>query len=437
MTTLQKVRRKEALVAVIGLGYVGLPLVRAFGGAGFRVLGFDIDPKKVKALNRGRSYIEHIPSECIGALRRAGRFEATVEFDRLAEPDCILICVPTPLSATREPDLTFVRQTIGAVAKRLRRGQLIVLESTTYPGTTREVLLPILEATGLRVGRDFYLAYSPEREDPGNPTYRLENIPKVVGAVEGRSLRVAAALYGEVAVEVVTVSSAEAAEAAKILENIYRAVNIALVNELKVTFDRMGIDIWEVIEAAKTKPFGFHPFYPGPGWGGHCIPIDPFYLAWKARQFGLTTHFIERAGEVNRSMTEFVLGKVTQALNGRGKPVKGSRVLILGVAYKRDVDDIRESPALPLIERLRESGARVSYHDPHIPAFPPLREHPDLRMKSVKLTPAALRRQDAVVIVTDHSAYDWAWVVRHSSLVVDTRGATRSLRPGEKKVIKA
>lgn len=437
MSTLQKVRRKEALVGVIGLGYVGLPLVRAFGRVGFRVLGFDIDPKKVKALNRGRSYIEHIPSEFIGALRRAGAFEATAEFERLSEPDCILICVPTPLSPTREPDLTFVRRTAGAVAKRLRRGQLVVLESTTYPGTTREVLRPILEATGLRVGRDFYLAYSPEREDPGNPTYGLETIPKVVGALERRSLRVAEALYGHVVPQVVTVSSAEAAEATKILENIYRAVNIALVNELKVTFDRMGIDIWEVIEAAKTKPFGFHPFYPGPGWGGHCIPIDPFYLAWKARQFGLTAHFIERAGEVNLSMTEFVVQKITQALNDRGKPVKGSRVLILGVAYKRDVDDIRESPALPLIERLRDLGARVSYHDPHIPVFPPLREHPDLRMKSVKLTPAALRRQDVVVIVTDHSAYDWAWVLRHSPLVVDTRGATRSIKDTGGKVIRA
>jgi len=437
VTTLEKVRTKKALVGVIGLGYVGLPLVRAFARAGFRVLGFDVDPKKVKALNAGRSYIKHIPSSLIRELRRAGTFEATDDLGRLAEPDCILICVPTPLSPTREPDLTFVKRTAGAIADRLRPGQLIVLESTTYPGTTREVLQPILEKTGLKVGRDFYLAYSPEREDPGNPTYQMESIPKVVGAVEPKSLKVAVALYEQVAPRVVPVSSADAAEASKILENIYRAVNIALVNELKVLFDKMGLDIWEIIEAAKTKPFGYHAFYPGPGWGGHCIPIDPFYLAWKARQFGVTTHFIERAGEVNVSMTEFVAQRIAQALNQRRKPLKGSKVLVLGVAYKRDVDDIRESPALPLIERLQELGARVSYHDPHIPVFPSLREHPDLKMKSVKLTPAALRRQDAVVIVTDHSAYDWDWVAEHAPLIVDTRGATRSVTRGRKKIVKA
>ncbi len=437
MTTLQKVRRKQALVGVIGMGYVGLPLVRAFARAGFRVLGFDIDPVKVKALNAGRSYIKHIPSKFIRELRRAGTFEATDDLQRLDEPDCILICVPTPLTPTREPDLTYVTRTTEAIAQRLRRGQLIVLESTTYPGTTREVLQPILERTGLKVGRDFYLAYSPEREDPGNPTYTMESIPKVVGAVDAKSLKVAVALYGQVAPQVVPVSSADAAEATKILENIYRSVNIALVNELKMLFDKMDIDIWEVINAAKSKPFGYHPFYPGPGWGGHCIPIDPFYLAWKARQFGVTTHFIERAGEVNVSMTEFVAQKIAQALNQRGKPVKGSRVLILGVAYKRDVDDIRESPALPLIERLQELGARVSYHDPHIPVFPSLREHPGLKMKSVKLTPALLRRQDAAVVVTDHSAYDWDWVVKHAPLVVDTRDATRSVARGGKRIVKA
>ena len=437
MTTLEKVRRKKALVGVIGMGYVGLPLVRAFAHKGFRVLGFDIDPKKVAALNAGRSYIKHIPSTFIRELRQAGTFEATGDFQRLAEPDCILICVPTPLTPTQEPDLSFVRRTAGAIANRLRRGQLVVLESTTYPGTTREVLLPVLEGTGLKVGRDFYLAFSPEREDPGNPTYTMESIPKVVGAVDRPSLQVALALYGAVVPKVVPVSSAEAAEAAKILENIYRAVNIALVNELKVLFDRMGIDIWEVIDAARTKPFGYHPFYPGPGWGGHCIPIDPFYLSWKARQFGITTHFIERAGEVNVSMTEFVAQKVAQALNERKKAVKGARLLLLGVAYKRNVDDIRESPALPLIERLQEMGARVAYHDPHIPVFPPLREHPNLKMKSVRLTASLLARQDAVVVVTDHSAYDWEWVVKHAPLIVDTRGVTRSIRSGRGKVVKA
>ncbi len=437
MTTLEKVRKKKAIVGVIGLGYVGLPLVRAFARAGFRVLGFDIDGKKVKTLNAGRSYIKHIPSSFIKELRRAGTFEASDDFKRLSEPDAVLICVPTPLTATREPDLTYVTRTAQAIADRLRRGQLVVLESTTYPGTTREVLQPILEQSGLKAGRDFYLAYSPEREDPGNPTYTMETIPKVVGASDGKSLKVAVALYGQVAPRVVPVSSADAAEASKILENIYRAVNIALVNELKMLFDKMGIDIYEVIEAAKTKPFGYHPFYPGPGWGGHCIPIDPFYLAWKARRFGVTTHFVERAGEVNVSMTEFVTQKVAQALNLRGKPLKGSKVLILGVAYKRDVDDIRESPALPLIERLKELGARVSYHDPHIPVFPRLREHPGLRMKSVKLTPTLLRRQDAAVIITDHSAYDWEWVVKHAPLVVDTRNATARVRRGRKRIVKA
>jgi len=379
----RKIEAKEITVGVIGLGYVGLPLVLSFSSSGFQVLGFDIDETKVATLNKGGSYIHSIPAERVARARESG-FEATSDYDRLTEADAVLICVPTPLGRHQDPDLSFVTATAEAVSQRLRPGHIVVLESTTYPGTTREVLLPVLERSGLKAGRDFFVGFSPEREDPGNPTYRLESIPKVVGAVDPKSLRVAVALYEQVAPRVVRVSSADAAEATKILENIYRSVNIALVNELKMLFDKMDIDIWEVINAAKSKPFGYHPFYPGPGWGGHCIPIDPFYLAWKARQFGVTTHFIERAGEVNVSMTEFVAQKIAQALNQRGKPVKGSKVLILGVAYKRDVDDIRESPALPLIERLQELGARVSYNDPHIPVFPPLREHPGLKMKSVK-----------------------------------------------------
>jgi UDP-N-acetyl-D-glucosamine dehydrogenase len=434
MTTLQLVRTKQALVGIVGMGYVGLPLARAFARAGYRVLGFDIDPKKVAALTAGRSYIKHIPASTIRELVRAGMFEATADFTRLGKPDCILICVPTPLTDTHDPDLTYVEQTGLSIARCLRKGQLVVLESTTYPGTTREVLRPILESGGLRASKDFYLAFSPEREDPGNPDHTVQNVPKVVGGLDKKSLSIASALYKAVSPAVVPVSSADAAEATKILENIYRAVNIALVNELKILFDRMDLDIWEVIAAAKTKPFGYHPFYPGPGWGGHCIPIDPFYLSWKARQFGVTTHFIERAGEVNTFMTDFVAGKVSQALNGLGKALKGSRILVLGVAYKRDIDDIRESPGLPLIEKLKSAGARLAYHDPHIPVFPPLRSHPGLKMRSVKLTPALLRRQDVVVVVTDHSAYDFAWIARHARLIVDTRNAVPAGTPGARVV---
>ncbi len=423
MRTLQKVEEREALIGVIGLGYVGLPLVRAFADAGFRVLGFDVDPEKVETLNAGGSYIQHVPAEAIRELRESQSFEATCDFDRLREPDCILICVPTPLSDNREPDMTYVRDTAEAIARRLRKGQLVILESTTYPGTTREVLLPMMQRTGLRVEEDFYLAYSPEREDPGNPTHTVTEIPKVVGAAGERSLAVAAALYDAVAPEVVSVGSTGAAEATKLVENIYRAVNIALVNELKVVFDAMGVDVWEVIEAAKTKPFGFNAFYPGPGWGGHCIPIDPFYLSWKARQYGATAHFIERAGEVNTSMTGYVIEKITDALNRQKKPVNGSRILILGVAYKPNVDDIRESPALPLISRLKKRGGKVSYHDPHIPVFPRLRRYPDLTMEAVELSESVMAQQDVVVVVTDHCAYDYAWVGRHAKLIVDTRNA--------------
>jgi UDP-N-acetyl-D-glucosamine dehydrogenase len=420
---LGKIERKKALVGIIGLGYVGLPLARAFVQNGVPVLGLDVDAAKVAKLQCGRSYIKHVSDETIARMRD-NRFEATDRFERLGEPDAILICVPTPLTEAREPDLTYIVKSTEAIAITLRRGQLIVLESTTYPGTTREVVQPILEASGLRAGKDFFLAFSPEREDPGNPSFSTPTIPKVVGGLEPRSLELAATLYGQVVVRVVRVSSPEVAEACKILENTYRAVNIALVNELKVIYDRMGIDVWEVIEAAKSKPFGFQAFYPGPGLGGHCIPIDPFYLTWVARKHGLTTRFIELAGEVNTNMPHYVIDKLAEALNDRDRAVKGSKIALLGMAYKKDVDDPRESPGFELMELLLKKGAQVTYNDPHIPRLPPMRRHPGLQMDSMPLTAEYLAEQDAVLIVTDHSAYDWPWVVDHSRLVVDSRNAT-------------
>lgn len=417
---------RSARVAVIGLGYVGLPLVELFAAGGFRVLGCDIDPVKVENLRAGRSYIGHITSERVTHLRDAGRFEATTDFDHLADADAILICVPTPLGGHREPDLSAVVNTGREIARRLRPGQLVVLESTTYPGTTRDVLRPVLESGGLVAGRDFFLAFSPEREDPGNPSFSAGTIPKVVGGFDGPSGRLAQQLYAAVVPRVVPVSTCEAAEACKILENTYRAVNIALVNELKVVYDRMGIDVWEVIEAAKTKPFGFQAFYPGPGLGGHCIPIDPFYLTWAARAYGVNTRFIELAGEVNAAMPEYVISRVAEALNERGKPLRGSRILVLGAAYKPDVDDCRESPSVELMELLEERGATVAYNDPHVPALPPLRGH-TLRLESTPLTAEVLAGQDVVLIATNHRAYDYASILAHAPLVIDTRGATREL----------
>jgi len=423
-------------VGIIGLGYVGLPLACAFAGRGVAVLGFDVDAEKVAKLRGGRSYIGHIGDEVIRRMAGEG-FEATDDFTRLDEPDAIIICVPTPLTEAREPDLTFVVASTRAIAARLRPGQLVILESTTYPGTTREVLGPILEAGGLRAGVDFFLAFSPEREDPGNPAFSAPTIPKVVGGLDPASLDLASALYGKVVVEVVRVSSPEVAEACKILENTYRAVNIALVNELKMLYDRMGIDVWEVIEAAKTKPFGFQAFYPGPGLGGHCIPIDPFYLSWVARKHGMATRFIELAGEINTSMPHYVVDRLADALNDRGRPIRGSRVLVLGMAYKRDVDDPRESPGFELLELLAKKGGIVSYNDPHIPALPTMRRYPDLRMESLPLTPESLRAQDCVLIATDHSAYDWPWIVEHAPLVVDTRNATRAVSAHRGKIVRA
>jgi UDP-N-acetyl-D-glucosamine dehydrogenase len=428
---MKAIGERTARVGVIGLGYVGLPLVELFAGKGFPVLGFDVDSVKVEKLREGRSYIGHISSDRVKALRDSGRFDASADFSRLGEADAVLICVPTPLGAHREPDLTAVRLTGRAIGRYLRPGQLVVLESTTYPGTTREVLQPELEAGNLLAGRDFFLAYSPEREDPGNPRFSAANIPKVVGGSDAVSGALARALYAAAVPQVVGVSSCEVAEACKILENTYRAVNIALVNELKLVFERMGVDVWEVIDAAKTKPFGFQAFYPGPGLGGHCIPIDPFYLTWAARRYGLHTRFIELAGEVNTAMPHHVIARVAGALNDQGKALKGSRVLVLGAAYKPDVDDCRESPAVELMELLQDCGAEVAYSDPHVPVLPPLRGH-TIRLESTEPTGAVLGAQDCVVVATDHAAFDWVFLLNHAALVVDTRGVTRKFADGAK-----
>lgn len=431
---LQRLKEKQALVGVIGLGYVGLPLLDAFYHAGFPTLGFDIDQKKVDQLNAGRSYIKHVSSDQVSDWRQSGRFEATSSPARLADADVIVICVPTPLSDSRDPDLSFITGTGETIAKILRPGQLIVLESTTYPTTTRDVLLPILASTGLKVGHDFFLAYSPEREDPGNPVYSAAKIPKVVGGYDEASLELATALYSPAVVKVIPAPTMEVAEAAKILENTYRAVNIALVNELKMLFDRMDIDIWSVIEAAKTKPFGFQAFYPGPGLGGHCIPIDPFYLTWLARKQGLTTRFIELAGEVNARMPEYVIQRLSEALNDAAKPIRNSKICLLGMAYKKDVDDPRESPSFTLMELLLQRGAQLTYNDPHIPKLPSMRHHKLPAMTSSELTPEFLQSQDCVLIATDHSAYDYNFIVQHSNMVLDTRNATKSVVSGREKI---
>jgi len=436
MSLLEKIESLKARIGVIGLGYVGLPLVREFATHGFPVVGFDVDPRKVTMLNRGESYIKHIPSSLIEKLRSQCRFEATTDYARLANIDCILICVPTPLDRMKQPDLSFVEKSCRSIAAALRGGQLVVLESTTYPGTSEEIVKPILEETGLRCGVDFYLAYSPEREDPGNPDFATGAIPKVVGGTDAQSTRLAAALYAAIVEEVVPVSSTRVAEATKMLENIYRCINIALVNELKVLFDKMGIDVWEVIEAASTKPFGFQPFYPGPGLGGHCIPIDPFYLSWKAREFETPTRFIELAGEINTGMPDYVVNKMADALNKVGKPLRGSRILVLGAAYKRDVDDHRESPSIVIIEKLEEKGALVNYNDPYIPRFVKQRQH-DIDLESVELSEKVLADQDAVLIATDHTSYDYDWIVEHARMVLDTRNATRNVKKNREKIFKA
>lgn len=431
-----KIDNKDVVVGVLGLGYVGLPLAREFASVGLKVLGFDIDQKKVEVLNSGRSIIKHVPHSQVAHIVNNGLFHATSDMSQLKKPDAILVCVPTPLTENREPDVQFIVRSTETIAKYLRSGQLIVLESTTYPGTTRELMEPILESSGLKAGKDFYLAYSPEREDPGNPNFTTKTIPKVVGGLTKRCRDMTSQLYGAAIVQTVPVSSLEAAEAAKILENVYRCVNIAMVNELKIVFDKMGIDVWEVIKAASTKPFGFKAFYPGPGLGGHCIPIDPFYLTWKARQYGIPTRFIELAGEINTGMPQYVVTKTMEALNEYRKSLKGSRVLVLGLAYKKDIDDLRESPSIELIELLRHKGAKVDYNDPFIPRTHKQRRH-DLKMASKKLTAKMLAGYDVVLISTDHSDYDYEWIVQNAQLVVDARNATSAVRGAAKKVVKA
>lgn len=422
MNISEKINDKSAAVGIIGLGYVGLPLALEFCKVGFHVNGFDVDTSKVEALATGKSYINHIDANRIAAC--GSFFHPTTDFARLTETDCIIVCVPTPLNRNREPDMSYVLDTTRVIAKHLRKDHLVVLESTTYPGTTDENMRGILEATGLLAGQDFFLAYSAEREDPNNQNFSTGTIPKVVGGYTKQCLDLACSLYGNIINKVVPVSSTRAAEATKLLENIYRSVNIALVNELKILFDRMGIDIWEVIEAAKTKPFGFQAFYPGPGLGGHCIPIDPFYLTWKAREYDLNTKFIELAGEINTSMPYYVIEKTGDALNERGKNIKGARILILGLAYKKDIDDVRESPSLKLIELFQRKGAVVDYSDPYVPETHKMR-HYDYQMRSVPLTAENLHQYDAVVIATDHSQVDYAFVVANAALVVDTRNATK------------
>jgi len=418
-----RIKMRIARVAVVGLGYVGLPLAETFAWGGYPVVGFDIDAEKVKKLKTGQSYIGHISSSRVAELISTGRFEPTTSPRCFEDVDVIIICVPTPLTEAREPDLTYITRTGTMLSKHLRLGQLVILESTTYPGTTVDLLKPILEKSGLEAGREFFLAFSPEREDPGNPSFSTRSIPKVVGGIDETSRDLAISLYEPVVEGVIPVSSTQVAEACKILENTYRAVNIALVNELKIVFDAMGIDIWEVIAAAKTKPFGFQAFYPGPGLGGHCIPIDPFYLTWIAHKYGACTRFIELAGEINIAMPGYVVNRLAEALNDDGKPIKGSRVCVLGVAYKKNVDDPRESPAFTILELLQQRGAMVSYSDPHIPALPAMRHH-SIRLTSEKLTEDFLTAQDCVLIVTDHSSFNYEWIVKHAALVVDTRNAT-------------
>ncbi len=424
----KNIKNRKAYIGIIGLGYVGLPLLKTFLAGGFRVMGFDIDAKKVKMLNQGKSYIKHVQTEELKKYIKARKFQATAEFKNLAKVDVIIICVPTPLDAHKNPDLSYVLNTTEVIAQNLRKGQLVVLESTTYPGTTEEKMLPILEKKGFKVGKDFYLAYSPERENPGDKEYTTAKIPKVVGGVTPSCRRLTQALYDQIVIKTIPVSSPRVAEATKLLENIFRSVNIALVNELKMIFELMDIDIWEVIKAASTKPFGYKPFYPGPGFGGHCIPVDPFYLTWKAKEVEYPTKFIELAGEINTHMPYYVVTKTVEALNRKGKPIKGAKVLILGIAYKKDVDDQRESPALRIISLLQKKGAKVSYNDPHVPQSFGHRAYPGLDLESVQLTTRNLKGFDAVIIATDHSAYDYDWIAKNAVLIIDTRNAIKRKR---------
>jgi len=432
MALIDKIKSKEAKIGVIGLGYVGLPLVIEFCRANFKVIGFDIDPGKIELLKQGKSYIKHIDASEIA--QNSKHFLPTSDFSKISEIDCIIICVPTPLNKNREPDMSYVFNTAETIAKYLRKNQLVVLESTTYPGTTDEDMRIILEKTGMRAGEDFYLGYSPEREDPNRKDFSISTTPKVVSGYTEKCLSIVKTLYDSVVNETIPVSSTKIAEATKLLENIYRAVNIALVNELKMLFDRMGIDIWEAIEAAKTKPFGFRAFYPGPGLGGHCIPIDPFYLTWKAREYEFSTRFIELAGEINSSMPRFVVYKTIEVLNKKGKSINGAKILILGLAYKKNIDDPRESPSFRLIELFEEKGAIVDYNDPYIPKSPKMRKH-KVNKESIPLTKENLSKYDCVLIATDHSVYNAGFIVENSNLVVDTRNITNGIKSD--KVVKA
>ncbi|WP_027910576.1 UDP-N-acetyl-D-glucosamine 6-dehydrogenase [Pseudomonas sp. URMO17WK12:I4] len=423
-TVVQSFRNKKATVGIVGLGYVGLPLMLRYNDIGYRVLGLDVDEEKVARLNGGQSYIEHIPSEKVSRARQSG-FEATTDFSRVGECDALILCVPTPLNKYREPDMSYVISTADSLKPYLRPGQVVSLESTTYPGTTEEELLPRVQEGGLKVGEDIFLVYSPEREDPGNPNFETRTIPKVIGGHTPACLEVGVALYEQAIDNVVQVSSTKAAEMTKLLENIHRAVNIGLVNEMKIVADRMGIDIFEVVDAAATKPFGFTAYYPGPGLGGHCIPIDPFYLTWKAREYGLHTRFIELSGEVNQAMPEYVVSKLMDGLNESSKALKGSRVLVLGIAYKKNVDDMRESPSVEIMELLEAKGCNVAYSDPHVPTFPKMREH-HFDLSSEALTAENLASFDAVILATDHDKFDYESIHQHARLIVDSRGKYRA-----------
>ncbi len=435
----QRYLDKTAIIGIIGMGYVGMPLALAATAASFRVVGFDVDPEKVTSIQAGRSYIKHIADRDIAEAVQIGRLRATDRFDQVRDVDAIVICVPTPLTYHREPDLSYVVNTAEMIAPHLRKGHLIVLESTTWPGTTSEVMKPILERGGLKSGKDFYLAFSPEREDPGNPDHSARTIPKVVGGDDPVALALAQALYAGFTPRTVAVSSTKTAEAVKLTENIFRAVNIALVNELKVVYDAMGIDVWEVIEAARTKPFGFMPFYPGPGLGGHCIPIDPFYLTWKAREFEISTRFIELAGEINTSMPHYVVSRLALELDRRtGHGLRGTKILIVGIAYKKNVDDTRESPAFKLMELIEKRGASTSFHDPYVPMIPKLREHASFYGRhSVALQPGALMNFDAVLIATDHDDVDYNLLCKSAKLVIDTRNACARRGIVSDKIVKA
>lgn len=422
--SINKFKSKDAIIGIVGLGYVGLPLMLRYNAIGYRVLGIDIDESKVEKLNSGQSYIEHIQASDIIHAKETG-FSATTDFSRVDECDALILCVPTPLNKYREPDMSYVISTTDALKPFLRKGQVVSLESTTYPGTTEEELLPRVQESGLIVGSDIFLVYSPEREDPGNPNFETRTIPKVIGGHTPACLEVGVALYEQAIDRVVQVSSTKAAEMTKLLENIHRAVNIGLVNEMKIVADRMGIDIFEVVDAAATKPFGFTAYYPGPGLGGHCIPIDPFYLTWKAREYGLHTRFIELSGEVNKAMPEYVLGKLMDGLNNNGKALKGSKILVLGIAYKKNVDDMRESPSVEIMELIETKGGIVSYSDPHVPVFPKMREH-HFKLSSEMLSAESISSFDAVILATDHDKFDYELIKLHAHLIIDSRGKYRT-----------